>query len=1773
MRVFALSIIIWIKQIFSRDIKFNDKLNVLAIEEDAFHSLNLRHVSMVLKENIENQGNCIKILKEHCPELKEIFPELKKMCNGNIDQECKDLKVNKQAQSECKKIEIMLESTISSTEDKCELFLEKCLFLQSVCSSSFRKQCNKLMVSCYKKERDKIADTALMRALRRSLYSEAECRSKIKQYCLLLSKESDELMSKCLTWTLTCERLTKTIQERYIVIKDEIQMTIGVYFQNKNKKNVKYNNIFKNKCYQLLPECYFYVENYENDQKNWNNLSELSILCNKFRNICESINVIYNPHAYFNPMEQDISLSDIIDLSYIYNQAAKNGIVVNRRLNTFNIYRLFALLIHTNINIEEKCKKALYNNCSSTEYLDKNFKEKCLSYKQNNNDVMECIILPLRLKVMCQDLDEGIRKYLGISKNNNLDVDSSWNTFPPITPNICVMLLSECFYLEETCEKTYFQKSLCDNLRLVCYYQGFLGASYSFMEDVLRGYLHNSTNLQRSSTCTTKLIEVCRESKELYTYGQLELCLLPKKTCSKLISNVQQNCEMLKKQLNSLNNYGQLTIDKCRTLESACNTLILDCPELNINCSTLYKFCNILKGILQVKYKLLSEKKNYLEKKSSCIQRLNDACDIWSENNKTFVEPCKQRVKTCEIIFSSMNNHCLQFKENLKKYNITLDTINNNIKDKECALWMSYCDMLKDNCLFDNLSIYCERLTSTCSNYYEIQFENFLNSELKGCFGNKFKCMNCLELYCNNSTQIKNIILITYCKNIKNDKADQICQKFVDNMQKRCKSFLDQLNKSFISIEKKKKIFQEIKIKAINASEKALEKNKLAIVTDVTSEINQTSYIIQIQHDKLYIEAFQAVIDTLGLQKSLIYECIKTFDYCVFKDDCFDIKIKNICQKIKILCEEMLFFKEPSSTLANVSTVIRNVTLVETLTSIFTEVITETTTDFYNKPTCTNSVIDTIYKTIIYNKSSSASIMTYTETEKTWTTQTDLISQTTIITIEISSTPLEPSEYWTTRILTPIHDLQRRQSEYSVRSSYLKPSFCVVCYRPIDALSLPFDPGCGHMGHEECFRQKAVCPKCLGPVNMIKEFHVKKSENMFQKLFTTARQKSMFFRNSTIPLEQPRVCKPLQSDFSLAQKLSDIPSHPAIFNIDFEVLTDYDTLKKNEEEVIMYVNLISQYQDTIDLPSIYSLDIAVCLDMSESMAHGNKLAIAKEITCTLLYDLQSTDRLCILTTLSDDKNKIFALHTCDNLHKNAVQNNLSGKMKEMKGVYSCYSDNGISKALDILVKNKRHGRLGHIIVISDGCEVSVSSDKINHISSQAKRHNIVIHALGVGPCPDPTHLRHLTSLGAEGGCYICVNETRKVKNFLKLCAAGSCMAKLSNIKINVAGLEGVGICDMRGDKNAYYDADGVCKHDNKLELMITNLTPLEERSFFITLNVPTVSSFSGPESFVVPTEALASELESMIKAFPANIASCKICYKHPCFPASTILRLNTKYATVKRLDNSECTEDTSSRVRNPTVLLALLRQYALEGIVHAHEMINRGRNKAASSLIDTALRKIEEVVTDGVWRLEEINELKDELQFQRLKIHSRTISVLPRRTYTCMSSPSQVRCTKISPLRTSPKVSSVHPSKELWVSPKKVNDNRVVNLHSPHKSILKDHSVNSIASNKTPKSLRNVSLARTRSQITKTTTTIEYSTNLSQLKSGKFTRRRSLDPIILRESSTYSTMTLPQSHHHHHHRKESWQTDDEAKRIWRELKKEMRTPKSPLKDSHLIQKV
>ncbi|KAG5519588.1 hypothetical protein PMAC_001743 [Pneumocystis sp. 'macacae'] len=743
------------------------------------------------------------------------------------------------------------------------------------------------------------------------------------------------------------------------------------------------------------------------------------------------------------------------------------------------------------------------------------------------------------------------------------------------------------------------------------------------------------------------------------------------------------------------------------------------------------------------------------------------------------------------------------------------------------------------------------------------------------------------------------------------------------------------------------------------------------------------------------------------------------------------------------------------------------------------------------------------------------------------------------------------------------HDLQRRQSEYSVRSNYSKPIFCVVCYRPIDALSSPFDPGCGHIGHEECYRQKSMCPKCLGSVNMATSCGSKKQENMFQKLFANARQKSMSFRNPTMPLEQQHVSKPSQVDFSSSRKILDVPSHPAIFGIDFEVFTDYDTLKNTEEEVIMYVNILSQYQDTIDLPQIYLLDVAICLDMSESMAHGNKLSVAKEIIFTLLYDLQPMDRLCILTTLPDDKNKIFALHTCDNLHKAAVQANLGERLKEMKGIYSCYSDDGINKALDILTKNKRHGRLGHIIVISDGYETSVSSEKINYISCQAKRYNVLIHTFGVGPCPDPTHLRHLASLGAEGGCYISVNEIRKVKNFLRLCAAGACMASLSNIKINVTGLEGVSICEMRGDRNAYYDADSVSKHDNKLELIIEKLTPFEERSFFITLNVPLSPSFSGSDSFVVSTEALASELESMIKAFPANIASCKISYKHPCFSTSTLLRLNTRYATVKRLSHSECSKETL-RTRNPTVLLALLRQYALEGIVNAHEMISRGRTKAAASLIDIALGKIDEIVVDEVWRPEEVCELKNELYFQRLKIRSRTVQMTPRRTYTCISPPSHERCSKIAPLRTSPKISPTHVSKELWKSPQRVNDVSVDSC-SPHRPVLKDHSVNSIVKMETPKSSRNLSLARTRSHITKTTTTIEYSTSLSALKQGKPTRRRSLDPVVLRESSSYSSVTLPQGNARSLHRKEGSQADDEAKRIWRELNKEMHASRSPSK--------
>lgn len=236
-----------------------------------------------------------------------------------------------------------------------------------------------------------------------------------------------------------------------------------------------------------------------------------------------------------------------------------------------------------------------------------------------------------------------------------------------------------------------------------------------------------------------------------------------------------------------------------------------------------------------------------------------------------------------------------------------------------------------------------------------------------------------------------------------------------------------------------------------------------------------------------------------------------------------------------------------------------------------------------------------------------------------------------------------------------------------------------------------------------------------------------------------------------------------------------------------------------------------------------------------------------------------------------------------------------------------------------------------------------------------------------------------------------------------------------------------------------------------------------------------------------------------------------------------------------------------------------MRQYALQGIIHAHEMLSRGRIKAASSIINVALGKIEDAVIDEVWRPDEINELKEELRFQRSRICSRTVSTTSRRTYTCMTPSIHERSTKIQPLRTcSPKVSPTSVSKELWKCPTKIQETFLDAHSTPHKSILKDHSTNTVATLETPKSQRSLSLARTRSHITKTTTTIEYSANLSHLKEGQRSRRRSLDPLLLKESSSYSSITLPQANGQIHVKKESWQADDEAKRIWRELKREMR---------------
>ncbi|KTW26395.1 hypothetical protein T552_02876 [Pneumocystis carinii B80] len=1037
MNFFYFSIFFVILSVLSKNIDFTKDLGLLQVKksqeylesnkdlENHFNWIYKEDVILyiILKGKVFNKNLCKKTLENRCLKLLQVIPSLKGVCNGDLLKKCEELRSLKSIIDQCREFEKELEH-FSLKKNNCSIYIEKCRILESICSKNLNGKCNELMERCYRKEYDEVADIALLRALPN--FTIELCESSIQAKCIELGKENDHMVLKCLEWKSTCQRLVKVSENINEYLKKSIKSIIEDVFGKIYKNGVENIQELKERCSQFLPECYLYASDFVNYPQNISKNDDLFGLCYRLQEMCRGLGIIVKSYNSFNPIESSTSLSIKIDLYGLYKKASESGIIVNRRMSGVEGYHLLALLIRNNVNIENKCIEIIKNNCSSIGYFHDDLRKMCLYYKNNNGDLLNCIILKNKLRNSCRNLNAELKRVLQFNSKDG-DGSAMGNNYFLINDKDCKLLLSLCFYLKESCEDRYLDKLMCRNLTSICYHQARLRSSYNYITKLLRRNNHGSFDLMKKSNCTNKLINICRQSMYQYRGELFELCLSPEETCSELIKNIRRKCLLLKDELTSYYK-DNIPFENCDVLGSSCKELSEHCiMDLGLLCYSFQKYCNEMKTTIELKNMLLQGRNNYLSNKSSCIERLNDFCiNTIKEANTPFMGSCKRWRGTCEVIISSMKSHCNAFQNNFEKYSIANKIQNKDITFYDCKLWKPYCDIVKNNCEKYYFQQPCNSLDKICEGYYKTEFiELSLMRELSGYLKKREICMNGLNKRCKEWNQVNNKTFESQCKTLKKDQGLELCKKFENYMQKQCILLDSKLISLYALLITKEKLYKEKKNKVANFTKEVVGLNNDSFIKNFTGQ--------NIYGDRLkrYINVFQDSVDLLDTEIQVMKDCNSTSEY-LFKDDCANTQniykeIQNFCNSFRSHISKQSWlstlpaFSTSNSSSITTSTPINSVfpikeTTTKTLisTESFSSIITQTkilsTTIIQTK---------TLPSTIIHTQNLTSTII-YTQFIKGWSTLTEKLTETITATI----TSISP----TTFVFTTYFPLQSHKN-------------------------------------------------------------------------------------------------------------------------------------------------------------------------------------------------------------------------------------------------------------------------------------------------------------------------------------------------------------------------------------------------------------------------------------------------------------------------------------------------------------------------------------------------------------------------------------------------------------------------------------------------------------------------------------------------------------------------------------------------------------------------
>ncbi|KTW25541.1 uncharacterized protein T551_03696, partial [Pneumocystis jirovecii RU7] len=891
-------------------------------------------LALILKEDTMVELQCKEKLKKYCENLEEadkelnkIYPKLKDICKDKEwDKKCTGLK-NK-VTGKCTPLKTALDKIVLKALEEnydCKEHERQCLFLEGACPNDLIENCNKLRNLCYQRKRDGVAEKVLLRALGENLESEDKCKEKLKQVCLELNEESDELIKLCLNQVETCKGLMTTKEytcQSLNALKTELE---------KPKSNK-----LQEKCLLLLEGCHFHYQSCKIGKQN----------CDNLKKKCKDTGITYLPPGLdFDPTKPKITLAEKIDLKKLYLEVAKKGIYIGKP-SIKDEAALLALLSKdsTQSIFKDQCKDTIKKKCGNfEEHII--LKDLCNNKSIIGNPEEKCKELDKELTTRASLVSEKIGKYLATANVKGIIGWHMLYTF--LGEKVCAKLLSDCFYLKG---QGPLDKE-CDNLKAACYKKGLESQANEALQDKLQGKLHGSNGtwlveLQK------ELVKVCKglkdKSDELFV-----LCAQPKKAALILSTDLRFRAIFLREQLNEKRDFPTET--DCKELEKKCRILGQDSSEIKWSCLTLNQHCDRLRIAEQLEELLLKEKTKDLKDQIKCKESINKRCNDWVKKRKNlFTLACLEENITCQIITKNLESKCNALKENMETRNALTNAADNNMKEKTCKFWTPYCEKFTPSCkkLIEEKSGekngLCSQLNKKCESFFKKrELDDKAIDGLKGYLTTKEVCEKTLEKYCvplNNATNG----LETLCKSDDSSKDEktvrgETCKRLVEQVQEKCPNLQNELTKAKEELKKKEKEYKNLKKEAEEAMKEANlilsrtkvsgDKSENGTASNTSAKGKDTAQFRLVRRDQKpkvteeEVKAFDLVAQAFGFYVELREKCQDLLKGCGLKKECSCEdqceKIENTCKKLKPL--EVKPYEVKTVTETNITTVTETV--------------------------------------------------------------------------------------------------------------------------------------------------------------------------------------------------------------------------------------------------------------------------------------------------------------------------------------------------------------------------------------------------------------------------------------------------------------------------------------------------------------------------------------------------------------------------------------------------------------------------------------------------------------------------------------------------------------------------------------------------------------------------------------------------------------------------------------------------------------------------------